>query len=557
MIGFENYSRTNDRGVMNIKPVLFLFLAWVICLPAAAGQPKLVLQITVDQLRGDMPFRIKERFGPGGFRYLLEHGTVYTNAQYQHANTSTAVGHATLATGGNVPEHGMVGNDWWDFSRQEKVNCVEDRNSPLIGRKPGKNGRSPRNLESSTFSDELVLSNNGRSRAFAVSTKDRGAILLAGQTGKAYWYSKQNGEYVTSTWYHDSSPEWLSRWNANKPVDRLDGWAWTLLQEPESYLFSDHPQRSWVRPRGSLGDAFPHRLEKDTDGVFYSALRYTPATDTLTLGVARALIQAEKIGQGDYTDYLSISFSAADYIGHAFGPNSLEAEDNLLRLDRSLANLFAFVDQQVGLANTLVVLSSDHGVAPAPEYSARHGFNASRLGLGRHLDTINRSLMQRFGTEETLLRAFLKPNLYLDFGVMARGGLDVGEVERALVEEIQKLDGVGAALTRSQLTYGQVPDTPMARRMSAAFHPQRSGNVMFFPDPFWYLSDKPHGDAATHGTPQRYDTYVPMMFAGAGVPTRTVHRSVAPRDVAPTLSAFMGIAAPSGSVGVVLYEIIP
>ena len=542
---------------MYIKPILTIILACAVWLPVVAEPPSLVLQITVDQLRGDMPSRFNERFGEGGFRYLLEQGTVYTDAQYQHANTSTAVGHATLATGGNVPQHGMVGNDWWDFAREEEVNCVEDRDSPLIGQKPGKKGRSPRNLEASTFSDELVLSNDGRSRAFAVSTKDRGAILLAGRSGKAYWYSKQSGEYVTSTWYHDIDPAWLNRWNAEKPADRLDGWEWTLLQDRDTYLFTDQPRRSWVRPRGSLGDAFPHRLEKDGSGSFYSALRYTPATDRLTLDVAQALIQSEEIGQGGHTDYLSISFSATDYIGHAFGPYSLEAEDNLLRLDRLLAELFAFIDEQVGLEKTLIVLSSDHGNAPAPEYSARHGLRASRLGLESHLDAINASLVQRFGTDDALLSAFLKPNLYLDFGVMARNDMDIREVERALVAEIQKLDGVGEALTRSQLFFGQVPDTPIGRRMVASFHPQRSGNVMFFPDPFWYLSKKPDGDAATHGTPQRYDTHVPVIFAGAGVPAQTVHRGVAPRDVVPTLSAFLGIAAPSGSVGQVLYEVVP
>jgi hypothetical protein len=551
-----------NTDVQRGLPFSLLLLLALCCSAPAQSAPAapadLVLVVVVDQLRGDMPERFAERFGPGGFLYLMEQGAWFRNAQYQHASTMTAAGHAALATGGNAAQHGMIGNEWYDVEKQRFTNCVEDARFAVLGEAPGPTaGRSPRNLNSSTFGDELILAGAGRSRVFAVSIKDRAAIILGGHFGKAWWYSKVSGNFVTSSYYQDAYPQWALRWNSEHPVDRFANTNWSLLLPQDSYVFGDQDDRSYEQPEGTLGRTFPHPLPQRSGQALYSILPSTPMGDELTLAFVEALIAAEQPGRRGSTDVLAVSFSATDYIGHAFGPNSLEAEDNLLRLDRTLAKLFQVIDRAVGLDKTLVVLASDHGISPIPESLAERGMEAGRLDAPAFMKQINAALKSRFGLRENLARAFSKPGIYLDLETVSRLGLAVPEVERAVADEVQKVPGVAFALARSDLLMGGVPRTREVERVAAAFHPRRSGNVILVQDPFWYLDGTPDGNAAMHGAPYAYDTHVPLMFAGPGVPQLTVYREVAPRDVAPTLSAYLGISPPSGSVGNPLDEVLP
>ena len=543
---------------MRIKSFFSALAVLLFSASVHAQPPKLVLQITVDQLRGDMLPRFGDRLGESGFRYLLENGTVYQDAWFSHANTMTAVGHATLATGGNTPEHGMAANDWYERSLGRRVNAVEDTQSPFIGGAVGdSSGRSPRHLTSSTFSDELVLASGGRSRAFGVSTKDRGAIITAGLQGKAYWYSTTTGRYQTTTWYHDEYPAWMKAWNQKKMSDGFAGATWNLLGDRDEYIFAGQDDRPFELPRGELGNTFPHRMASSTGGTFYSDLRYTPWADEMILSFTEALIEAEQVGQRGHTDYLAVSFSGTDHIGHAYGPNSLEAEDNLLRLDRLIARLFEVVDQRVGLDHTLIVLSADHGVQAAPEHLEQHGFEAGRLGTDDFVDPMNKILSDYFMTGERLVAAFQKPSFYLDYEALDRAGVMRTHAEAKLAREIVKIEGFGHAFTRSDILSGNLPDSPLVRTVRAGFHPERSGDVYVVPDSNWYFGHSPNGDTATHGTPWAADRFVPLIFAGPGIPAQQVHRRVAPRDVAPTLSAIMGVLPPNRSVGQVLAEVMP
>jgi predicted AlkP superfamily pyrophosphatase or phosphodiesterase len=543
--------KMNDKLIKILAAVLLGCAAS----PASFAAPvDLVVLVVVDQLRGDMPWRFRDRFGEGGFRYLMDQGRSFSNAHYQHANTLTASGHATLATGGNAPQHGLAANDWFDAAQRRVVYCMEDPDHPELG---GGAGRSPRNLSSSTFGDELVLASGGRSRVFAVSLKDRSAIILGGHLGKAYWYSARNGRFVTSSYYHDALPEWAEAWNAARPADRYSAETWRLLQDSAAYLFAGQEEREHERPAGMLGRSFPHPLANPDRAAYYTSLKETPMADQLTLDFVRALVAAEKPGRQGATDVLAISFSATDYIGHAFGPDSLEAEDNLLRLDRTLAELFRLLDDTVGLQRALVVLTSDHGTAPIPEYVAERGIEAGRHDPDHFMRQVNHGLRGRFGTDEDLALAFWVPGIYLDLASVERLGLEVAAVERAVAEEIVGIPGFALAFTRSDLLAGRHPASPEAARVLAAFHPQRSGNVIVVPDPFWYLDEEPFGNAAMHGTLYSYDTHVPLMFAGPGIGRGVVHRRVAPRDLAPTLSTWLGTVPPSGSVGVPLVEVLP
>jgi predicted AlkP superfamily pyrophosphatase or phosphodiesterase len=560
----QNTTRIREGEGMKtiLRPALSCFLILIsgifVFYPAYAGQkPKLVVQITIDQLRGDMPWRVNNRFGPGGFRYLMDNGTSYTNAHYQHSTTFTAVGHATLATGGNAAQHGLAGNDWHDTTAGKRVYCVEDDRHVLIGKEAkAHQGTSPRNLTSSTIGDELILATGHKSRVFSVSIKDRGAILPGGHLGKAFWYSSGSGKFVTSTYYFEQYPEWVKAWNAAGHADKYQTESWTLLQAPDTYTYLDQDDREMEKSYKHLGKTFPHPLGNEKAKSFYAALRFTPMGDSLTLHFVKELMVQEKIGQGEAIDMLAVSFSATDYLGHAFGPDSLEAEDNLLRLDQTLADLFAFIDQQVGLDKTLIVLASDHGTDAIPEYKTSLGIAAGRHRPDEFIAQANASLQARFNTTENLVVAFWNPSLYLDGAALTKLNLDVTTAERALAEAMMELPGFALALTRTDLMAGDIPSTSTADKIQAAFHPKRSGNVLIVQEPFWYLYPNPDQFSAMHGSPYSYDTYVPIMFAGPGIKAQRITRLVAPRDIAATIAAYVGILPPSGSVGTPLSEIL-
>ena len=530
---------------------------------AASAVPRLVLQITVDALRGDLPTRYLYRLGQGGFRYLLEKGTWYNNAHYQHANTETAVGHATLATGADPSRHGIVANDWINQETGAFVYNTEDNRHHIIGReRKAHEGVSPRNLLSSTLGDELVVHNGGRSRVFSVSVKDRGAILPGGHAGKAFWFSKSSGRFVTSTYYYNNYPEWVKQWNARKPADAYKGKTWDLLNDRSTYVFGNMDDRPYEADLKPLGRTFPHSLDGDSK-YFYLFLTLTPVGDALTLDFAKALIENEKLGQGAAPDYLQISFSSTDYVGHLFGPSSLETEDNILRLDRTLADLFRFVDEKVGLDQTLIVLSGDHGAPEAPEYMASLGLSTGRFAFDwfKTEGPLTAALQKRFGRGD-LIAGHSHPYLYLNLDAIKDSGLNVAEVERFVADELMKIPGIAYAQTRSDLLAGRITESPVQNQIRRSFHPTRSGNVHLVPEHYWFLHSTEEAEkmgigsiAAIHGSPWAYDTFVPIFFAGNGVPAQIIRRRVAPTDIASTIAAYLGVKYPSGSVGTVLEEI--
>ena len=535
--------------------------------PAASPKPRLILQITVDQLRGDFPGRYADRLPEGGFRYLMEKGTWYIDAHYRHANTETAVGHASLATGADPSRHGIVANDWIDQSTGAFVYNTEDDRHHIIGKDPKKHeGVSPRNLLSTTIGDEMVVHSGGRSRVFSVSVKDRGAILPGGHAGKAFWFSKSSGRFVTSTYYYDDYPQWVKQWNAAEPAEAYRDQSWDLLNDRATYIhgrMDDRPYEADLKP---LGRTFPHPLGGDTK-YFYLFLTLTPVGDALTLEFTKALVENERLGQNAHSapDYLQVSFSSTDYIGHLFGPSSLETEDNILRLDRILADLFQFIDEKVGLEQTLIVLSGDHGAPEAPEYMAELGLSTGRFAFDwfKTEGPLTEALQQKFGRSD-LIAGHSHPYLYLNPKTIAEAGLDTAAVERFVAEELIKIDGIVYAMTRSDLLAGRITASPVQNQIRRSFHPTRSGNIHMVPEQYWFLHSTEEAEkmgigsiAAIHGSPWAYDTFVPIFFAGHQVPARIVARPVAPTDIAPTLAAYLGVKSPSGSVGSILTEVWP
>jgi arylsulfatase A-like enzyme len=537
------------------------------------GKPRLVLQITVDQLRGDLPGRYYNRLGKDGFRYLMERGTVYLDAHHGHANTETIVGHTTLATGADPAAHGMIGNVWLDRTSGHLTYNVEDARYPILSKEGGvdnkteidptqraarSDGRSPSAILVSTFSDELKLNQGGKSRVFGISVKDRGAISMAGHTGKAFWFSKSKGEFITSSFYYDQYPKWVVDWNAKKLANRYAGKKWELLQDRSTYLFGDADDRPYETALPGFGRTFPHPFGKIEDKYYTTLLTVSPAGDELTLDFAKALIENESLGEDAVPDYLSISFSSTDYVGHVFGPSSLESEDNLLRLDRTLAELFRFVDEKVGLDKTLIVLSADHGGPEAPGYLAELGFESSYIDPETYdKEGAIQSLKARFGVGKELITTYFHPYLYLNRDEIQKKGLNQQEVEQAVADEVSRFDGVTLAIQSSALASGGLSDTPLIKSILRNYNPQRSGDIYLVFDPNRFINDFDGlVVASTHGSPWRYDTFVPIIFAGSGIPARHVGRRVETIDVALTLSLLLGVKPPSGSVGSPLVEVL-
>jgi len=539
----------------------------------ASDKPKLILQITVDQFRGDLPTRYYDRLGKGGLRYLLDKGVVYNNAHHAHANTETIVGHVTLATGAQPSEHGMIGNLWFDRASGVTTYNIEDSNYKLLTegadvdasteidptqKAASSDGRSPAAILTTTFSDELSSLTAGKAKVFSVSVKDRGAVSMAGHSGKAFWFSKSTNEFVTSSYYYKKYPQWVLDWNAKKLPQQYSGKAWELMHPKNTYLFGDKDNQEWETDFAGYGRTFPHQYSTTENKYFSTNLTISPAGDELTLAFAKAAIEAENIGSDDITDFIGVSFSATDIVGHFFGPSSLESEDNILRLDRTLANLFAFIDKKVGLDNTLIVLSADHGGPEAPGY-----LETMKIPTGYvSPDTWDKkpvidSIKKKFGIKGKLIEGYDHPYLYLSNNVIGNDKIDLLAIEKAIVDELVRFPGVSTAVSTAALSQGIVPDTFLTRAITNNYHPKRSGNVYVVFNPGWFINNLDGlSVAVVHGSPWPYDTYVPVIFAGYKLKPKTVSRRVHTVDVASTLANIIGTKPPSGASGDVLLEVV-
>lgn len=562
------------------RPVILaaclVLMPWTLATAADNGPavttPRLVLQITVDQLRGDLPTRYYGRLGNGGFRYLWESGVVYRDAHHLHANTETIVGHATLATGTWPAVHGMVGNVWFDRETGRTTYNIEDDDYRLLTagadvdddaeidptqRAARSEGRSPRALMSSTYSDELRASNGGRSKAIGISVKDRGAVALAGHAGTAYWFSKASGSFVTSSYYMDRYPQWVEDWNAKDHPARYAESRWQLLQGRGGYVFGDSDDRPWEMDLAGFGRVFPHPYGSADSPYYTTLLTVSPAGDELVADFAIEALSNEQLGADADTDYLSVSFSSTDYVGHLFGPSSLEAEDNLLRLDRTLARLLQAVDERVGLQHTLVVLSADHGGPDTPGYLHSLGIPAGYVDPAQWPKAAAIERIERDFGIDRLIESYSHPYVYLSDEVNARPAPEREAIERRAAEELERFQGVALAISSMALRRGNVPAGELHDAVRRNFNPTRSGDIFIVFRPNWFINDMEGLEvASTHGSPWRYDTFVPLVFAGAGLQPRSVDRKVATVDIAPTLSAFTGVKPPSGSRGELLPEVL-
>jgi predicted AlkP superfamily pyrophosphatase or phosphodiesterase len=552
---------------MKLYPSLLALALSLQTFQAVADAPRLVLQITVDGLRADLLSRYEGSFGDGGFRYLKRAGAVFTNTHYLHANTETIVGHTTLATGATPAVHGMIGNVWYQGESGGLGYNIEDAQAPLLPtrqsvtkgaqldpaqKRARSSGRSPRNILVPTFSDTLKIATMGKGKNFGISGKDRGAVAMAGHSGTAYWYSTDTGDFQTSSYYQESYPQWVSDWNDKRFAAQLGDTSWQLLLAKKQYLHAEQDDRPYEVDLKGYGRTFPHNFGPVEHPLFSTRVLVSPEGDRLLADFGKTLLRSEGLGTDDVTDYLSISFSSVDAVNHFFGPGSLENEDVVLQLDRTLEDLLEFVDDTVGLKNTLIVLSADHGMAEMPEYTSAMGYPAGRLYGDQILKRAREISLEHFGNAD-LVQDFFRPYIYLNAEVIEKNDLSRTEIAATIARVLKTEMGIGGAVTAQEASQPQATGTLAA--VAANHHPQRAGDVYVFQRPFWFLFDR-GPVAAMHGSPWNYDNHVPLIFAGPGVRKGTITRLVHPIDVAPTLSAILRIPAPAASQGSVLPEAI-
>jgi predicted AlkP superfamily pyrophosphatase or phosphodiesterase len=517
---------------------------------ANINQPKLVVQLVIDQLRGDLIHQHQQQFGSTGFNYLLSHGLDYHNAHHPHANTTTCVGHATIATGSYPSMHGVIDNEWYDRKSQKMIYCMEDLQATILPTQHTQKvlpGRSPRNLNASTLSDELILANKGK--AFGVSLKDRSAITLAGHAGKAFWFDKTNGGFVTSSFYYSSYPLWVQKWNKQYQPKEFD---WKLGRSLSAYQNANN--QTFSHDYKNFGQGFPHHIKNPPSEEYFTFLARTPKADQLTANFAEQLLIEEQLGlTPNQTDYLAISFSAVDVIGHQFGPNSLEAEDNLLELDQTLAHLLSVIDKKVGLQNTLIILTADHGVSDSPSYlKAHHIPEINPLNIQASEQLLRTLLKNRYQLPEKTVLSIIPPYVYLDQHIIAEHQLDLSQISHVVAQTLTQQPGVYKAYP---LPVTGLEKDWISSKVNRMAYPYRAGDVYIVPPP--YQSNGANSDArVSHGSPWLYDSYVPLLFVHPSFKANVIHRPVKTTDIAPTLAALLMIKHPSAAVGQPLTEVL-
>jgi predicted AlkP superfamily pyrophosphatase or phosphodiesterase len=527
--------------------------------PAASARPRLVLVLSIDQMRYDFLDRFGKLFR-GGFRTLLSSGAHFLNTRYRHANCETGPGHAVILSGQHGSHNGMIANSWYDQYLGRTVNLVEDPVHAPVGGKG--RGASPHYFMGFTLGD--VLKNKSpKSKVVGVSLKDRAAILMAGpRADAAYWYENAEGRFISSTYYMQKLPDWLSHWNEQKYADRYAGRLWTRLipneRFYERYAGKDAVEGEWDRK----DIVFPHKLySAPPDKEFYDSLRRTPFADELTLDVAIQALAGHQLGQDEHTDILAVGFSATDIVGHTYGPDSHEMMDQLLRLDLVLDQLLFAVNRSVGLKNTLVVLTADHGSQPLIETLIARGQPGRRLRTKELNDMFDRAFAQHFPGIKGLMAYYDPPNFYLNEKVLREHNLTVEEVSAVAIEVLGASGLVTAVYTQSDLARGtaglgsHTGGDPYRDLFQNSYFGPRSGHIVARMKPYVYVDDRPGGTG--HGMPYDYDRHVPLFFMHPTIKPGKYPHACGPEDIAPTLARFLGLDYPLEYDSRLLTEILP
>lgn len=518
-----------------------------------AEKPKLVVGILVDQMRQEYFYKYQDRYTEGGFKRLMKEGFMMKNAHYNYIPTYTGPGHASVYTGTTPETHGIIANNWYVRNLGRMIYCAEDSTVNAVGGSAENGKISPRNMYSTTISDELRFASNKRSKVVGIAIKDRGASLPAGHLGDAYWYDSKTGEFMTSTYYHETLPKWVVDFNKKGLPKKYLSKKWETLFPINTYVQSITDNNDFEGPFiGMETTSFPHDLPalmENNDG--YGLISTTPFGNSLTLDMAYAAIEGEKLGKRGETDLLAVSFSSPDYIGHRFGPTSVEVEDNYLRLDRDLEKFFNYLDKEYGKDGYLVFLTADHAVADIVDYMLSENVPAGNFNT-RYILTQMRGFSNINYGEGNWILNFSNEQVFINHELAKEKGLEVEKIQRELAEFLLRFNGIKEVYTATDMRRMEYLNGKK-HLLQMGYNHKASGDLLLILEPAW-LSSSYRG--TTHGTGYTYDTHVPIVFMGWNVPAGESSRYATITDIAPTLSMMLNIRLPNGATGQPILEIL-
>ena len=517
---------------------------------ASIPRPRLIVGIVIDQMRWDYLYRYSDRYTEDGFKRLLREGYSCENTMIPYTPTYTAPGHSCIYTGSVPAIHGIIGNTWYSRSLGRIVYCVEDNSVRSIGVNTNAGQMSPKNLWTSTITDELRLSSNFRSKVIGISFKDRGAILPAGHAANAaYWFDNTLGGWITSSYYMEDLPAWVKTFNDKKLPDQYLKKDWNTLFPITTYKNSTKDENAYEANLAGEDNTFPHITSTITLNK-YNTFRYTPYANTYSFDMSRAAIEGEELGNRGETDFIAISISATDYIGHAFGPNSIEIEDVYLRLDRDLADFFKYLDQKIGNGQYLAFLSADHGVAHIPGFSKENKLPAGALDDLEIMSRLNNSVDSGFGVKKAVLNV-TNYQIYTDAKAIRDAKGDAGKIKDFIIQQLLSYNEIANAFYVDKLTEVAVP--LQLKNMLINGHNQNlSGDIQFVFKPQWFDGGNV---GTTHGVWNPYDSHIPLVWFGWHVKPGKTNREIYMSDIAPTIAAMLHIQMPNGCIGKVIEEV--
>jgi predicted AlkP superfamily pyrophosphatase or phosphodiesterase len=522
-------------------------------------RPKLVVGIVVDQMRWDYLYRYYDRYQSNGFKRLLNEGFSCENTQVDYIPTFTGPGHSCIYTGSVPALHGIAGNDYIIQATGKSMYCAEDTSVQTVGSTSKAGQMSPRNLLTTTVTDELRLATNFRSKVIGIALKDRGGILPAGHTANAaYWFDDKTGNWISSTYYMKDLPQWAKDFNDQKLAETYLKLDWNTLYPIDTYVQSTADNSKY---EGAFKGTDAPTLPVKTSALYKAAglglIRSTPYGNTITLDMAVAAINGEQLGQHEVTDFLAMSLSSPDYVGHQFGVNAVEIEDTYLRLDREIANFLTFLDAKVGKGNYTVFLTADHGAAHNTAFLNDNKIPAGVWDDGATLKDLNKVLMDKFKVDSLVL-SLGNYQVNLNYRIINYLHLDEEALKTICIDYLQKLPYVAFAVDMKKAQTANIPEQ-LRTRIINGYNAKNSGAIQIILNPAWFTG---HGSGdsgptgTTHGTWNPYDNHIPLVFMGWGINHGTATREIHMTDIAPTIAALLHIQAPNGSIGVPISEVI-
>ncbi|RNA61795.1 alkaline phosphatase family protein [Chryseobacterium nematophagum] len=517
-------------------------------------RPKLVVGLVVDQMRWDYLYRYYNKYGNDGFKRLLNTGYSLNNVHINYIPTVTALGHTCIYTGSVPAIHGIAGNDWTDKETGKNVYCTTDENVQPVGTTSVESGsHSPKNLWSTTVTDELRLATNFQGKVIGISLKDRASILPAGHTPNgAFWFDATTGNFITSSWYMNELPKWIQSFNSQKIPEKLVADGWNTLLPINQYTESSPDNSSW---EGLLGSAktptFPYNNLAADYNTKKENIRYTPFGNTLTLKLAEASIEGEKLGDDNMTDFLAINLASTDYAGHKFGPNSIEVEDVYLRLDQDLAKFFNYLDLKVGKGQYTIFLSADHGGAHSVGFLKEHKILTGFFGEDMEKE-MNQKLKDKFGTDK-LINNIDNNQIYFDRKLMKENKLELDEITEFTIHELENNPTVLYAVSVTAVQEATIPE-PIKQKIINGINRQRSGDIQLISHDGMLPPYSKTG--TTHSVWNSYDSHIPLIFMGWGIQHGESNKPYNMTDIAPTVSSLLKIQFPSGNIGNPITEVI-